>query len=197
MSAVTGARIGPNAIIRVAEVMRETVGEAGTADVFREAGLQPYLDALPEHMVDEREVTALHNALRATLGEERARAVSHEAGLRTGDYLLANRIPRLAQRVLKVLPPRLAARVLLAAIGKHSWTFAGSGVFKAEPGNPVRVSIAGCPVCHGMTAEEPICAFYAGTFERLFRTLVSRRTVVTETACQATGAPACAFELRW
>jgi divinyl protochlorophyllide a 8-vinyl-reductase len=197
MSAVAGARIGPNAIIRVAEVMRETVGEAGTADVFRDAGLQPYLDALPEHMVDEREVTALHHALRATLGDERARAVSHEAGLRTGDYLLANRIPRLAQRVLKVLPPRLAARVLLAAIGKHSWTFAGSGVFKAEPGNPVRVSIAGCPVCHGMTADGPICAFYAGTFERLFRTLVSRRTVVTETACQATGAPACAFELRW
>ena len=148
-------------------------------------------------MVDEREVTALHHALRAMLGDERARAVSHEAGLRTGDYLLANRIPRLAQRVLKVLPPRLAARVLLAAIGKHSWTFAGSGVFKAEPGNPVRVSIAGCPVCHGMTADGPICAFYAGTFERLFRTLVSRRTVVTETACQATGAPACAFELRW
>jgi divinyl protochlorophyllide a 8-vinyl-reductase len=46
-------------------------------------------------------------------------------------------------------------------------------------------------------ADEPLCDFYAGTFERLFRVLVHPDTVVTETACQATGDASCLFEARW
>lgn len=191
------ARIGPNAIIRVAEALRAQAGEAATAALFRTAGLEHYLQAMPGHMVDEREVIALHQRLRPALGEAPARAVAREAGLLTGDYLLANRIPRAAQRVLRVLPPSLASRVLLRAIGGHAWTFAGSGTFRAELGHPVRLSIANCPLCRGTRAEAPLCDYYAATFERLFRTLVSRRATVVETQCQATGASACVFEISW
>lgn len=191
------ARIGPNAIIRVAEALRVQVGEPGTTELFRSAGLESYLQSMPVDMVDEREVIALHQRLRPALGPLQAREVAHEAGLRTADYLLANRIPRAAQRVLRVLPPALASRVLLRAIGGHAWTFAGSGRFRAEAGHPVRLSIADCPLCRGIAAEEPVCDYYAATFERLYRTLVSRRATAVETACQATGGPACVFEIRW
>lgn len=191
------ARIGPNAIIRVAEALDAQLGEADRADIFRAAGLGAYLQAMPDSMVDEREVIALHQRLRPTLGAARAREVAREAGLRTGDYLLANRIPRAAQILLRVLPPFLASRVLLKAISRNAWTFAGSGVFSAQPGHPVRISIEGCPLCRDVTADEPICDYYAATFERLFRVLVSRHATVTETACQAMGAPACLFEVRW
>ena len=51
---------------------------------------------------------------------------------RTGDYLLAHRIPKPVQALLKRLPAPLAARVLLAAITRHAWTFAGSGRFEAH-----------------------------------------------------------------
>ena len=191
------ARIGPNAIIRVAEALRAQFGAVVTDALFRSAGLEDYLEAMPDHMVDEREVIALHQLLRPSLGAVRARAVAREAGERTGDYLLANRIPRPAQFVLRLLPPALASRVLLRAIGGHSWTFAGSGRFRAESGTPVRLSIADCPLCRGTTADEPVCDYYAATFERLYRVLVSRRSTVVETACQALGAPACLFEIRW
>jgi divinyl protochlorophyllide a 8-vinyl-reductase len=191
------ARIGPNAIIRVAEALDAQLGEADRADIFRAAGLDTYLHAMPETMVDEREVIALHHQLRPLLGAARAREVSREAGLRTGDYLLANRIPRPAQWLLRLLPPFLASRVLLKAITANSWTFAGSGTFAATPGHPVRISIAACPLCRDVVADESICDYYAATFERLFRALVSRHARVTETACQATGATACTFEVRW
>ena len=191
------ARIGPNAIIRVAEALRAQQGEAATAGLFASVGLEKYLQDMPGAMVDEREVIALHQRLRAALGDASARAVAREAGLRTGDYLLANRIPGAAQLVLRILPPRLASRVLLGAIGGHSWTFAGSGTFRAEAGHPVRLSIASCPLCRGTSAETPVCDYYAATFERLYRVLVHRRATVTETACQAMGAPACRFEVRW
>jgi len=189
------ARIGPNAIIRVAEAL---VSRHGSADpCFMAAGLSHYLTALPQEMVDEREVIALQTALRDQLGVEEAAAVSRDAGLRTGDYLLAHRIPKPAQVLLRLLPPRPAARILLSAVGKHAWTFAGSGQFRFDSGYPVRVTIADCPICRGSVAHVPLCDFYTGAFERLFSILVSRRAQVREVQCQAMGADACVFEMRW
>lgn len=189
------ARIGPNAIIRVAEALIARHGSS--KQYFEEAGLSHYLDALPQEMVDEREVIALQRSLRDRLGIAEARAVSRDAGLRTGDYLLANRIPKAAQRLLRLLPPGPASGILLGAVGKHAWTFSGSGDFSFETGRPVRVRIAGCPICRGALSDFPLCDFYTGAFERLFTTLVSRRTRVDEVECQAMGADACVFEMRW
>lgn len=189
------ARIGPNAIIRVAEALRAAGLEP--EPVFADAGLGHYLLDPPEAMVEEDEVIGLQAALRARLAPETARAVGHDAGLRTGDYLLAHRIPQPAQRLLRILPPRSASRMLLAAVAKHAWTFSGSGRFDYRIGRPVQVRIAGCPICRGAIAEGPVCDFYSGAFERLFTTLVSHRTRVREVACQAAGADACVFEMRW
>jgi divinyl protochlorophyllide a 8-vinyl-reductase len=191
------ARIGPNAITRVAEALRADLGETATAGLFGLAGLSAYLEEPPEDMVDETEVTRLHRQLRETLGTEHASRVSRVAGTRTGDYLLARRIPKPVQALLKMLPAALASRVLLAAIRKHAWTFAGSGSFTVLAGRPVRLEIAGNPLCRGSTSAVPVCDYYAATFERLFRELVDRDAVVTEIACEATGAPACVFEVRW
>jgi len=194
-SAHAPARIGPNAIIRVAEALIARQGSA--ASCFADAHLTHYLSAPPQEMVDEREVIALQRALRERLGLDEASAVSREAGLRTGDYLLANRIPKSAQLLLRMLPPRPASSILLGAVGKHAWTFSGSGHFSFETGRPVRVSIRDCPICRGSVADRPLCDFYSATFERLFTTLVSRRTQVHEVQCQAMNADACVFEMRW
>jgi divinyl protochlorophyllide a 8-vinyl-reductase len=190
-------RIGPNAITRVAEVLLPRVGSETTTTIFGRAGLLPYLDRPPEQMVDETEVTRLHRVLREALGPAVAREVSHAAGTRTGDYLLAHRIPRAVQALLKRLPAPLAARVLLAAIRRHAWTFAGSGEFSARAGRPVVLTIRGNPLCRGATLAEPGCDFYAATFERLFRELVHADARVVETACEACGAAECRFEVRW
>lgn len=189
------SRIGPNAITRVAEALDAAQGP--TAAVFAKAGLTHHLAQPPAEMVDERDVTALQQALREELEPAAAAAVGLDAGLRTGDYLLANRIPKPAQRVLKLLPPRPASKMLLEAVAKHAWTFSGSGHFSYEIGRPVRVRIEDCPLCRGAQDDGPVCDFYRGAFERLFRTLVNRRTQVRETQCRAMGADACVFEMRW
>ncbi len=121
--------IGPNAIIRMQEAMARRLGEDMTADIFRAADIGFYLDHAPEKMVDEEHVALLHKALVDAVGPQQAGSISWLAGHLTGDYLLANRIPNLAQRVLALLPRRLAAAILVKAVAKHSWTFAGSGRF--------------------------------------------------------------------
>jgi divinyl protochlorophyllide a 8-vinyl-reductase len=204
-TAALSARIGPNAITRVAEVLLPRCGQEITAAVFRQAGLSGYLVQAPDHMVDEAEVTRLHQALRAALGATLATEVAREAGTRTADYLLARRIPTAAQALLKWLPAPLAARVLLKAIRGHAWTFAGSGHFSARcrgllagAGAPaMTLEIRHNPLCRGSHLDTPACAFYSATFERLFRVLVHRNAGVTETQCESCGADCCRFEIAW
>lgn len=195
--------IGPNAVTRLAEALDAMVGSEHTASIFGEAGQSYFLARPPTEMVDERAVTALHVAMRHQLDPARATAACRRAGELTADYLLANRIPRPVQGLLKLLPATLAARVLVAAIGRHAWTFAGSGAFSARfqpraAGRArLRFRIEGCLVCRRVSAKEPACEYYAATFERLFRTLVHRDAAVRETRCEACGDPACEFDIRW
>jgi divinyl protochlorophyllide a 8-vinyl-reductase len=194
---VHAARIGPNAITRVAEALRASEGDAATRALFGRAGLAEYLSHPPASMVPEADVARLHRLLRDALPGATARKISIDAGRRTGDYLLAHRIPRAVQRVLRRVPAPLASRVLLAAIRRHAWTFAGSGTFDATAAPRPRLTIAGNPLCRGLKASAPDCAYYAATFEHLFRALVHPAATVTEVACEATGAAACVFEVRW
>jgi divinyl protochlorophyllide a 8-vinyl-reductase len=193
-------RIGPNAIIRVADALPAFIGSAATFALFERSGLAGYLREPPGQMVDETEVRQLHGELRRSLGPEVAAEVARSAGRRTADYLLAHRIPKPVQTLLKVLPARLAAHLLLSAVRRHAWTFAGSGHFSARtgrPGAPVVLAIRDNPLCRGVTSEMPACDFYAATFERLFQVLVARRARVVEVACEACGDAECRFEVHW
>jgi divinyl protochlorophyllide a 8-vinyl-reductase len=192
-----GGHIGPNAITRVAEVLPGLIGERETRAVFERARLAGYLQAPPQSMVDEAEVTRLHQTLRDALGGPLAGLVARQAGQRTADYLLAHRIPKPVQALLQQLPAPWAARLLLQAIRRHAWTFAGSGEFTARAGRPVVLTIRGNPLCKGVVSDAPACDFYAATFERLFRALVHRDARAVEVACEARGDAECRFELRW
>lgn len=191
------ALIGPNAITQVADALLREVGMQTTSRLFERAGLVHYLTAPPTRMVDDVDVQRLHAALRAELGVPQSRRIGALAGRGTGDYLLAHRIPVLVQRVLKRLPAAIAARVLMAAIRRHAWTFTGAGSFTVRAGMPWRLSICHGPLARGAQVDEPVCDFYAGTFERLFRVLVHPQARVVEVECEAAGAAACVFELSW
>jgi divinyl protochlorophyllide a 8-vinyl-reductase len=201
------ARIGPSAILRLVEALDHRFGRPKTEAVFRAAGQPDQLATLPDAMVDERSITALYTSLPTQLGCADAAEVSAHAGLLTGEYLLAHRIPAAAQRLMKLMPAALAARTLLAAIDMHSWTFAGSGTFERQHVERAggggrssvywRLSIANCPLCRGAAFPEPACAYYAATFERIFREVVATSARVAETECQANGAAACVFEVSW
>jgi divinyl protochlorophyllide a 8-vinyl-reductase len=196
-AALAIARIGPSAITQVAGALERELGGGAARDLMRASGLGGYVDAPPEAMVDELEVIALHRTVRERLTSQAAHHIERTAGRKTADYLLARRIPAALQRLLHLLPPSLASRLLLAAIARHSWTFTGSGRFSAHAGHPVVITIEGCPICCGAHAETSLCDYYAAIFERLFTELVHTRATVLETACIAAGARACRFEIRW
>ena len=196
MSTVAG-RIGPNAITRVAEALQRQLGQGIAAELFSLAGLSSHLENPPRQMVDEAEAMRLHALLRSELGAEVAAEIAREAGVATAEYLLAHRIPTPVQALLRMLPAAWACRVLLVAIRRHAWTFAGSGHFEAIAGPPALLTIRDNPLCRGQYSAEPVCDYYAATFEHLFRQLVHRDTRVRELTCEARGDDACRFELSW
>lgn len=90
--------------------------------------------------------------------------------------MLANRIPRFARLVLRVLLARLAAPLPLKAIQKHAWTFAGTGQCLVAPGPNNVVTISDNPVTMAGRSG------HIGVLEVRFRVLVSPRQ-----ACHSSG----------
>lgn len=186
-----GGRIGPNAVIQVAAALRASGGEPMARRVFAHARLEAVRTSPPTGMIDERLVARLHRALFECFPEDTAAAIAESAGMRTGDYILAHRIPAPVQWLLRLLPRRLAARLLLAGIIRNAWTFAGSGRTHIQPGNPAIVRIMDNPI------GTPGCHWHCGVFRRLFEVLVSPDVEVHEIACTLLGDSACSFEIRY
>lgn len=191
------AAIGPNAVIQLIHALEAAGLAPAAAEIFSEAAASDWLAQPPTAMVDERPVAAIHQAVRKLLPPQQAAAILEDAGLRTGDYILANRIPKLAQTVLKLMPAPIAARMLTKAISAHAWTFAGSGRFSAAAGKTVTFEIVHNPLCAGEHADHQVCVWHASVFQRLFQVLVSPYTRVMETACGARGDTCCRFVADW
>jgi len=192
LSGPSSGRIGPNAVLQLLPVLETAGGAALRDEMLEAAGLQdPPSDT---GLMDEGPAAAMHRALRRRL-PVRAPDLLREAGARTGDYILAHRIPPSAQRILKALPPALSAPMLAKAISKHSWTFAGSGAFTLVSIRPLVFELQDNPLIRGESAPHPICVWHEAVFDRLFQTLVDRRLRTRETTCSASGASVCRFEI--
>jgi len=194
MSGAQQALIGPNAIIQLVEALRAQRGNQEARRLLESVGQGAYFDAPPSQMVPQAEVAALHQQLFQTVDLLEFKRITADAGRRTGDYLLAHRIPKPVQWVLQCLPDTLAATVLSHAIQKHAWTFAGTGAFAVLWRDRLEFTITGNPITAGLHAEVPICDYYAATFERIFRVIVNDNWRVVERTCEASGAAACLFE---
>lgn len=188
------AKIGPNAILQLVPVLQDATGSDMTKHLLAMAGVFELPDPAAG-LMEEAPAARLHQALRQELPEV-APMLAREAGWRTADYILKNRIPAKAQRLLRLLPARLAVPLLARSVETHAWTFCGSGRFRLGATWLPVFEIADNPVVRGETSDVPLCHWHAAVFEHLFSALCGRSWRCVETNCCAQGAPACRFELR-
>ncbi len=182
--------VGPNAVIQLAQALRaQPGGEDDARLVFESAGLARLLRSRPDAMIDETIPARLFDSLWMEFPGEYARRVAYDAGQRTGAYVLANRIPAIAHLALRALPASLGTPLLLDAIRRNAWTFAGSGTCLVANGSPALVTIVANPL------TMPGCVWHVGVFERLFRTLIRRTTQVRHSQIRIDGVPASRFEI--
>ncbi|HED31549.1 MAG TPA: bacteriochlorophyll 4-vinyl reductase [Prosthecochloris aestuarii] len=167
----TPARIGPNSIIQTVASLESRYGKAETEAILTRSGHKHLIGNLPSEMVEEDKFHKLVTALVRELGDNVMTHILNDSGQRTAAYLLKVRIPGFFQKLLKPLPSGLAFRLLLFAISKNAWTFAGSGDFSYTTGKTptitVKVTYPSIPV---------VGNFYLGTFTKLLRELVNPGT---------------------
>lgn len=190
MNAPVRGLIGPNAILQHLPVLDAAIGHRQRDALLYLADVSaPSPDS---GMVPQDDVARFHRFVRLYL-PDKAESVQRAAGLATGDYILAHRIPKPAQTLIRLMPARLGARVLSGAIARHAWTFAGTGAFAIAARAPLTFVIGRNPLA--VNARAPSCTWHAAVFERLFGALVWPGVRVRETACCGCGDPACRFEL--
>lgn len=183
------ARIGPNSVLQLEQALIETGGRALASRIFAEAGFIHLLKDRPNGMIDETIPALLFKTLFSAMRNDSARRIAARAGDLTGEYILKHRIPGPARILLKTLPPEWAAPILLKAIARHAWTFAGSGRCTVETGKPAVITIYSNPLAM------PGCVWHRGVFETLFRSLISRQAQVHHMTCCNDRSPDCKFTI--
>ena len=184
--------IGPNAILQMLPQIEALDGSDAVGRMLERAGVR----CIPSgnEMIPESDAARPHQAVRREVPGD-AEALCAAAGRDTARYILRHRIPKPVQRMLRLLPPGLAAEMLSKAIARHAWTFAGSGTFHRD--SPWRFRIGDNPFIRGEASGMPVCIWHAAVFEHLYRTLVHRDCSCVETTCGAQpGHNMCVFEMR-
>jgi len=190
-------RIGPNAVLQVFNALEEGHGVQEATRMARLAGLSHHREQAPATMIDERDVVALHKTVRNAMTGKEADQILWRAGERTADYILANRIPKPVQIMLRALPAKLASRLLLKAIAKNAWTFAGSGTFAFTAGKPAILTLTDCPACTEVYAYNERCAYYSATLQGLFQALAHKRSRIEDDLSLTTNGRVRRFVLDW
>jgi len=167
-----GGVIGPNSVIQLGLALRDLLGRDEARRVFETAGCADLFDTPPVGMIDQAIPARLMETACRLLPEAEARRVFSEAGRRTADYVIANRIPRFAQWIMKVLPRKLGARLLLGAIERNAWTFCGTGQCTTQSRAGFILKLSNNPI------PTPDCVWHAAVLQRLFAQLISARAQV-------------------
>lgn len=183
--------VGPNAVLQTLSAVERLVAPEARRALIHQACL-PNEGAADDQLVDAAVVRRLNASLFASLGDACARTVLREAGRRTGAYVLEHRIPALARTLLSRLPRTLAAHLLLGAIARHAWTFAGDAPVTIRRG----VLTATVVITRNPLATAP-CDWHQQVFLHLFEALLDGPIRVEETACVGLGADACRFVMDW
>lgn len=164
--------IGPNSVTQLEAACDQILGRDETIYLFTAAGLYCYIEMPPIKMVPEEHPARLFATLYRIYPKDTADTVARLAGKLTADYVIENRIPKLAAQVLRWMPAKLAGAGLLKAIQKNSWTFAGSGICRTETDGTPLVHILNNPL------RMPGAAWHLGVFEQMFRRLVCAHATV-------------------
>lgn len=187
------ALIGPNSVLQLIDPIERHLGRERQKELFALAGYEQMPTG--EKMIHETGVAQLHRLVSKATDQATAMVIVRQAGEATAQYILDNRIPKMAQRLLKALPKNLAAKLLAKAIEKHAWTFAGSGEFDIISNAPLILAIKNNPLAMGEKAEAAQCHWHCAVFTKLFNTLAGSSWHVKETHCCSMGFKQCRFVL--
>lgn len=193
-------KLPPQALEVAGQAILEILGEAGARAVAKRAGLSDYL--IDGKLVPGKDVTFGHvgrvtQALIDLYGERGAGALLRRVG-RVQFLKWQEAYPAalgVAGVALKALPPAARVKTVLKAVSVAARQIVGVDASVEDSGRALAFSAHQCPYCSGVRADHAFCMTAIGALEEVTRWATGERWAIAETACRATGADACVFEL--
>ncbi len=178
---------GSKAFGHIMQSLTEIGGEPLRHKVIAEAGL-PYLKTDQNRpSFSPTAILSLFQILERVLPKALASRVVILSARKAAEDLLKEHIPGIAQKMLYTLPDHVSAPLLLDALKRIAWTFAGSGSVRVMAGPPMYLVIDKNPaVIWG-------CLWQRALIETVFRNLISARARVEHLRCCKTGQSSCIY----
>lgn len=170
-------RIGSDAVLHTLDALSEVGGDHLTQEIIDAAGLRHVVGQTLQEMVPQSVFSALVQSIEDLLPRSQVDLVAVKSGRKTGAVLLEQYIPEMAQKLLRTLPKRVAGPLLLRALEKHAWTFAGSASVHHIDGPPLKLVIGNNPMAIWG------CLWQCALLETVFRRVVSPDARIWQMAC--------------
>ncbi|MEL7257577.1 MAG: bacteriochlorophyll 4-vinyl reductase [Pseudomonadota bacterium] len=180
-------RIGSDAVLQTLNALSDIGGDILAQKVVEAAGLRYMLDQKLQDMVPQNMFLALVQAIEDALPKSQVDLVAVSSGRKTGGVLLEQYIPDMAQKLLHTLPSPVAGPLLLQALERHAWTFAGSANVCHQAGPPLQFVIENNPMAIWG------CLWQCALLETVFRSLISPDARVWHMACCADHKSSCVY----
>lgn len=189
----------PGFTMNVVLAAAQTVAGPQYRQLVKAAGLERWADSLPppsmEGVATEAELSRLFATVYSMLGESGTRLMMRNWGTTLAPMIMA--IPQIHEGVgqIAALPPAARLPQAIAVVQEVTTQF-WSPATLTEDANAWHITLSACPVCAEIRgAQMPICTNLEAIFPRMIQAFAGQRLTVQETACRATGAPACTYTI--
>ena len=189
-----------NALMRQAIMaIGEVMGEHGLKVVLRQAGLERYVDELPDNDLEQGIRTVEYAMLNRAVEEFYGRAgkgMLRRIGRASFRYGIEEQatLTGVAGAALKLMPQKMRTKFILTQMAKSLMQVNEETYIEVEETSEGFVfADFTCGVCCCRKAERPICHLYVGSISEGVRWATGHDYEAREIECRATGAEACRF----
>ncbi len=194
----------------VFQQVQKLMGENSLAMLLRQSGLSDYLttpppaDESPSITVQEYATLLAH--IYEIFGPRGARAIFTQGGRKGGQEIRRLHPARytLAGAALKLLPENKRMEMILQKVEEEGVELYGNPHHLREEEDAFVLEIHDCPYCAeiarraqagSLAVSHPVCHIAAAVYQEMIEWGTGNSHSVKETACIATGDPACVFRI--
>jgi predicted hydrocarbon binding protein len=180
--------------------LEDTLGQRGAGTILDAAGLSDLIgDYPPDNQLSgfpSSHIAAICETLDTVYGSRGGQGIALRMGRECFKYALRELGPQLglSDPVFRLLPLKAklaaASQAVAGALNRQGRRVAGVAISPQS----LRLSITGCPLCEGRSAESPCCHLMVGLLqESLYWISGGRQYQVEERNCCAQGNTTCTF----
>lgn len=193
----------PNKIGRIyLMAMEEVMGKGGINAVLNLAKLSHFIDNYPPNNlnreIDFADFSAVNQAIEEMYGPRGGRGLALRAGRASFAQGLSDfgALIGASELAFKVVPLGTKLKVGLRAMAETFTKFSDQESEVSEESDRFVYTIKKCPVCHGRTADRPVCFAAVGILQEGLRWVSGGKDFrVEEFNCRAKGDALCQFAI--